>query len=169
MKTLADKIANAVSDWGAKLAGAGTAARDAVQRLDAVDAELRAEDEKLAAERQHLASSLPPTADVVAAAEQQIDALAARFASEHGGRLAAAAGGRLEATMAGDGASVIPGDVFNVFGLWPTLDPATLAALMPSAFKARLRETSRRPTTRPARPSPSARPESRSCMRADVS
>lgn len=131
-----DKLKGILAD----LAGASREARDGIAKLRAVDIELRAEDERIAAEIATQTSALPPKADIIAAGERQVDALGEGWRQAYGPRILAAIAGRLDVRMDGEVSGIVPGDM-TAFGLLPQgLDLHALAGIAPGFLKAGLRD-----------------------------
>jgi len=127
------KILEKVQGWTARLAGARTAVDD----LHSVEKELRQEAEGLAVERSRRIGSRPPREDIIAAAERQVDAIAADWAKSNGPQLVAALAGSVDVAPDGTVRGLIPGNLLNGF---PTPDGPALIGLAPSVVKASLRK-----------------------------
>jgi len=129
-KSILAKVAK-VQDWAAKLAG--------VDDLHSVEKELRQEAEGFAVERTRLLSARPPREDLIAAAERQVDAIAAEWANGNGPQIVAALAGSVDVQPGGEEIrGVVPGDIRN--WLPGIVDGSAFIGLVPSIVKARLRD-----------------------------
>jgi hypothetical protein len=124
-----------LTDLAGRLAGA----RGALDDLHAADKELRKMHEDLQAERARLCGARPPHAELIAAAEEQVDALAAAWAAANGLQLVVAVGGSIDVQPSREVRGVISGNLLHAPALMGMLDVPTLAALVPAQLKAGLR------------------------------
>jgi hypothetical protein len=124
-----------LADLTSRLAGA----RSALDAVHETDKALRTMHAELQAERARLCGAKPPREAVIAAAERQVDAIAAAWAAANGAQLVTAIVGAVDVQPNGEVRGLVAGNLLHLPALAGLVDVPTLAAIMPEYLKDGLR------------------------------